>query len=74
MHPRDHFLSHETSLGKGHAIEQIEIGFVRIGIAKFEVFAAFWNSEFNAQRVVGGARIVRRFGHRIFFIRVGQKS
>lgn len=77
LHPRDHFLPDETAFGKGHAIEQIEIGFMRISIAEFVVFATFGNSVFNAKCVVGEARITLRFcaiGRQKIFMGAGQKS
>ena len=61
LHAAHHLLADEAALGEGHAVELVEVGLVREGIAERIVLAAFRHAERDAVRVVVlGCGIARR--------------
>src|SRR5690242_19282066 len=52
LHAAHHLLADKAALGKGHAVELIEIGIVWEGIAKGVVLAALGHPQRDAMRMV----------------------
>ena len=52
LHAAHHFLTDEAALGERHAVEQIDVGLVREGVAEDVVLAALGHAEGDAVGVI----------------------
>ena len=55
LHARHHFLADVAALGEVDAIDEVQVGVVREGVAIGEIEPAFGHAKRDAAGVVGGA-------------------